>query len=210
MSVNNLNTIINHELIASLKTKAYLKQNKLLKASDLKLIIPTCYTEENAENFHLHQKKYIVNHAIDKVWKAYNEIPPALAWSGRRIKFSFCFNSINEEISYLNDEYTGLEEGQLIFLEIKVGLGLVKLAVTHQVNNINHAAYSMKFCYVQGGKAAGSQLLQLVKLGDNQTEVVHNTYYKSDSDFRDKKLYPIVHERIINEFHKNVFKYLES
>ena len=68
----------------------------------------------------------------------------------------------------------------------------------------------MKFCYVEGGKAAGSQMIKLVSKGPNTTEVIHDTYYKSGSKFRDEKLYPIVHERIINEFHRNVKNFLEE
>ncbi|SOE20343.1 hypothetical protein SAMN06298216_0838 [Spirosomataceae bacterium TFI 002] len=205
-----MKTLIDHGLIKSLKTKSYLRLHNLKNTSDLKLIIPTCYTQDKEKEFNLHQKSYLVNYPIDQVWDAYLNIPPSKAWSGKKIQFSFSFDFDKDQISYTKDKYEGLRVGQLIFLEIKLAFGLVKLAVTHQVNEISEAKKSMKFCYVEGGKASGSQMLSLVKKGENQTEVVHNTYYKSDSKFRDKRLYPTIHESIINEFHRNVFNFLRE
>lgn len=201
---------IDHSLINSLKTKDYLTLNSLKNTGDLKGIIPLCYIENESEDFLLHQAEYIAPASLEKVWKAYIEIPPADAWSGRRVQFSFSYDRTSDSISYLDDEYKGLFEGQLIFLEIKIAKGLLKLAVTHQVNQINEAEKSLKLCYVEGGKASGSQLIKLVENGPHSTKVIHDTYFKSDSKFRDKVLYPFVHGRIVGEFHKNVLKYLKN
>jgi hypothetical protein len=202
--------LIDHKLIKSLKTKSYLRLNNLKNTSDLQLIIPLCYSKDRENEFYLHQKTYQVNFPLEKVWQAYKSIPPSKAWSGRKIQFSFSFDYEKNQLSYTQDVYDGLRVGQLIFLEIKLAFGLVKLAVTHQVNEISEENRSMKFCYVEGGKASGSQMLSLKSKGENKTEVIHNTYYKSDSEFRDKRLYPIIHESIINEFHNNVLKFLKE
>lgn len=201
---------INQSLINSLKTRAYLDLNALKNTSDLQLITPHCYLEETSKDFLLHEAKYNLDHNLEDVWNAYIDIPPAEAWTGKRIAFSFCFDRNEESLTYLNDDYDGLKENQLIFIEIKVAFGLVKIAVTHEVNQVDPVEKKCKFCYVEGGKAKGSQMIKFVATGPNSTMVVHDTYYKSESKFRDIVLYPFVHGRIIDEFHANVKRYLEK
>ncbi|MCR9065444.1 MAG: hypothetical protein NXI00_15830 [Cytophagales bacterium] len=201
---------INLSKIASVCTKDYLSKNGLIDEDDLSKVMPVCYLEGVTDDFHRHVKTYTTKHPVDKVWKAYLNIPPVASWAGKRIKFSFSYNKETKRFHYLNDEYAGLKVNQLIFIEIKLLFGLIKLAVTHHVNQILPDKKKIKLCYVQGGKSAGSQIISFEKITDSETRIVHETFYKSDSEFRDKKLYPMLHEKIINQFHQNVFKYLEA
>ncbi len=200
-------SLINLRRIKSDKTKDYLLKHKLSNLEDLGKILPVCYLEGITQDFNLHSKSYEFGQDLETVWNGYLNIPPAMSWCGRRISFSFSYDTNLKDIRYIDDEYKGLKENQLIFIEIKILFGLIKLAVTHQVNTISKDKHTIKLCYVEGGKSSGSQIISFEKAGTG-TKVTHNTWYKSDSKFRDKFLYPIIHERIINHFHKNVRKYL--
>jgi hypothetical protein len=65
-------------------------------------------------------------------------------------------------------------------------------------------------CYLEGGASKGFQFIRLKEKEDGSTEVAHETFYKSQSDFRDKRLYPYLHGQVISEFHRNVQKRLAS
>lgn len=199
---------INLKKISSLKTQQYLHDHSLKTVKDLNNILPICYTEDQPEGFHKHSKSYDLDYPVNKVWDTYLTIPPAESWKGNQIKFSFSFDKETENIGYLEDKYEGLKSNQLIFIEIKLLWGLIKLAVTHFVKKVDTAKKTIKLCYVEGGKSAGSQIIEFIELAHNKTRVIHNTHYKSDSEFRDKRLYPILHEQIIDQFHKNVFDYM--
>jgi hypothetical protein len=201
-------TLINHKRIDSKKTIGYLVKNKLNNISDLGKILPICYLEGTNHGFYLHRKDYYFEENIEKVWNTYINIPPKLCWSGRCLRFSFSYDNENHQISYKDDHYDGLKANQLIFIEISILFGLIKLAVTHQINKVSKEDNLIKLCYVEGGKSSGSQMIHFEKSGSG-TLVKHETYYKSDSKFRDKKLYPWIHEHIINHFHRNVKNFLK-
>lgn len=175
---------------------------------DLRNVLPLCYTKETEKEFRRHYKAYLMPFPAMQVWNAYIKVHPKDAWKGRRVNFSFLYNRDENSIAYAQDKCPDLAEGQLIFLEIKMARGLLKLAVTHQVNQINTEERRLKMCYVEGGKSRGSQIIQIEETGPNSCKVHHETYYKSDSDFRDKVLYPFFHTRIIDEFHKNMQSFL--
>lgn len=202
--------LIDKERIQSSQTLDYLSKNELENSADLEAITPKCYSEDQHENFHKHSKTYELNCSIQKAWDAYITIPPEISWSGRRLIFSFAYDTSPKNISYAHDSYDGMKENQLIFIVIKIFFGLFKLAVTHYVSEVLPDQKKVKLCYVDGGKSWGSQFIRFEKISEDRTIIVHETYYRSDSKFRDEKLYPWLHERIIDQFHKNVKKYLAS
>jgi hypothetical protein len=202
--------LINLQRIKSEHTLEYLHKNRLKNSDDLSKIVPVCYLEGVTKDFHSIIKTYDFQNPVDQVWDAYVNVPPSVAWSGRRIGFSFAYNPAGEEFHYEDDVYRGLSDNQLIFIVIKICFGLIKIAVTHHVNRVDHQSKIIKLCYVEGGKSAGSQILRFEPTGPDSSKVIHETYYKSESDFRDKNLYPMLHMRIINQLHKNMKKYLRN
>jgi hypothetical protein len=82
--------------------------------------------------------------------------------------------------------------------------------VAHQIAEVNHSEMMFKLCYMVGGASTGSQWITLKSTAEGHTEVHHNTLYKSDSNFRDTKLYPALHTKAITEFHESVKRKAES
>jgi hypothetical protein len=198
---------INTEKIKSKKTLDYLIKHNIGCIHTLAQIVPTCYIESQSKGFLKHSKTYFFDFDLETVWNGYLTIPPQVCWSGRKLGFSFSFDGDKKKISYENDVYEGLKANQFIFIEIRMFFGWLKLGVTHHVNQILAGEKKIKLCYVEGGKASGSQILHFFK-SENGTEVRHDTFYRSDSAFRDKVIYPFVHGSIINQFHENIKRYL--
>ena len=58
--------------------------------------------------------------------------------------------------------------------------------------------------YIDGGKSTGDQIIQIEETPEGYTKVIHTSAFKSDSNFRDKYLYPHFHTKILNEYHRNM------
>lgn len=125
------------------------------------------------------------------------------------VSFGLMYSRLKNEISYPEDVYHGIEAGQIIFLNLNLFANLVHLAVGHEVTDVNDQEKTIKICYLQNGASTGTQLIQLKESG-NQTTVIHETWYRSGSLFRDKLLYPGFHEKGLTEFHLNVKAKVES
>jgi hypothetical protein len=126
------------------------------------------------------------------------------------VSFGLQYSRARNVVSYLDDPYSGMEAGQVIVLNLKLFWGLLNIAVAHEVAEINDADRTMKLCYMMGGASEGSQWIALSETQHGFTKVSHETYYKSNSNFRDNTLYPPLHTKAISEFHHNVRRHAES
>ncbi|HTF17571.1 MAG TPA: hypothetical protein VK658_05830 [Chryseolinea sp.] len=164
----------------------------------------------DASSYHQHHKKFIVRQRPDLVWDAYMKIHPRDAWTGDMVSFGVQYCTRRNCVNYFQDECTGIEEGQIIILNLRLLWGALNIAVAHQIAEVNHSEMMFKLCYMVGGASAGSQWITLKPTAEGFTEVHHDTLYKSNSNFRDTKLYPLLHTKAITEFHASVKRKAEN
>jgi hypothetical protein len=169
-----------------------------------------CYNPAFDKTYHLHTKTFLIRSNIDCVWNAYKTIHPKEAWNGAMVSFGLQYSRINNIINYINDDYSGMEKGQIIILNLRLLWGGFNIAVAHEVSEVNEQIKLIKLCYMRGGASEGSQIITMRETTEGHTEVLHKTFYKSKSHFRDTKLYPRLHTRAITEFHLNVKKKAEA
>jgi len=179
-------------------------KNKIQALKHLSDLQSFCYDPNNGRNYHKHVKTFRIKAPIDKVWQTYKTIPPQDTWNGKMVSFGMMYSRKGNQITFSDDSYSGLEPGQLIFLNLNLFANKAHLAVGHEVVDVFEDLKQIKICYVQNGASMGTQLIQVKKISDAETEVVHETWYTSGSWLRDKLLYPIFHTRAISEFHNNV------
>jgi len=171
---------------------------------------PECYNPAFDSSYHVHHKLFLVRSNIDLVWDAYKTIHPRDAWNGAMVSFGLQYSTRKNSINYLNDPYAGMEKGQIIILNLRLLWGGFNIAVAHEVSEVNEEKRSIKLCYMRGGASEGSQWITLRATEEGFTEVSHQTFYKSSSNFRDTKLYPRLHTKAITEFHVNVKRRAEA
>lgn len=186
------------------------KRNKLHALQHLSGLQSFCYDPGHAKKYHKHVKRFRIKAPIDRVWETYKTISPQDTWNGRMVSFGVMYSRKQNRLSYHDDAYHGLEPGQLIFLNLNLFANRAHLAVGHEVVDVFDNLKHIKICYVQNGASVGTQLIQLKKITDDETEVIHETWYTSGSWFRDKILYPMFHARAITEFHTNVKRKAEA
>ncbi|MBX2970108.1 MAG: hypothetical protein KF803_12120 [Cyclobacteriaceae bacterium] len=201
---------INHDNIDWPKVKKFLADYGITHASDFAKLTSICY-DPHDPSYLRHVKTFEFNHDIHLVWDAYKNISPAHVWSGSMIRFGLQYARYNNSITYPNTQtHDGLQAGQVLILNLCILNGMINICVGHEVMEVNETEKLIRICYLENAASQGSQFIRLSKTGTNGTLVTHETFYKSNSWFRDRILYPGLHTKALKEFHGNVGRYLEE
>jgi hypothetical protein len=190
--------------------KALLQKNNLFSLSDLSKLRSLCYNPSDGQHYYKHVKSFVVQASIINVWNTYKTISPQETRNGSMVSFGLMYSRRQNQIMYPGDSYTGIEAGQIIFLNLNLLGNFIQLAVGHEITDVNEIDRTIKICYLQNGASTGTQLIKLKESKQYQTEVVHETWYRSGSFFRDKVLYPGFHKKGLTEFHENVKRKAEE
>lgn len=207
-TVNTAADAIDFSRIKQRKVIALLQKNGLYSLQDLSALRSLAYDPSDGKTYHKHLKSFNIQGSIDTVWNTYKTISPEETRVGNMVSFGLMYSRQRNAILYPGDVYTGMEAGQLIFLNLNL-LGLTQLAVGHEIVEVNDADKNFKICYLQNGASTGTQVIQLKQISGSQTEVTHETWYRSDSFIRDRVLYPPFHEKGLTEFHESVKRKVE-
>lgn len=202
-----MNAFIDLNKVRQPKVRKFIQSNRLNSPEGFDLFKPVCFIQNEESTYHKHHRTFTIHLPPDQVWKAYVAIHPRDAWHGTMVSFGLQFSRRKRAISYLNDEYAGLEKGQIIILNLNI-LGILNIAVAHEVAEVNPEERLIKLCYMAGGASEGSQWIRFKETPEGHTEISHLTLYKSKSRFRDTILYPALHTKAISEFHHSVWKSL--
>ncbi len=187
-----------------------LNQMSTLALSDFNQIQPTLTQPATAVGFHTHRANYKVKSDVSTVWQKYQNASPSESWEGKRFSFGFAFDRNKEELVYREDKSNnGVEPGQMFYVNLRLMGGVYNMAVAFEIITVDTVNRVMEFSYVQGGQSQGLQRIELKEGENGHTAIVHTSFFKSGSKFRDKVLYPYFHKRIINEFHRRMRKRLK-
>lgn len=208
LNVNAQSENVDLERIKQKKLKKSLIETKLFLIENINKLSPTCpLIEDTMYSFHTYSIYF--DAPIDSVWSVYTTANPNEIWQGKFTSFGFAYSRNEDELFYQGETFDKLEEGQIQFLSLRYLWGLFKLNIAHELIGIDEASKRLQFCYMKYGKSEGTQILTLTE-ENGKTKVTHNTYYKSGSKFRDKRIYPYFHEKTIEEMHVNVGEYLKE
>jgi hypothetical protein len=163
-------------------------------------------SDDTLDFFINYEKEYIVKEQADLVWDSYIYSSQTDIWDNHRVSFGLLYSAKSESIIYADQYYFGIEEGQIFFLNLRILNGLVKLPVAFKILRVDPVQRVIEFSYLSGGKASGIQIISMQETEEGFVRIAHKSYVKSDSNFRDKYLYPYFHTKIINEFHQNMKK----
>jgi hypothetical protein len=190
--------------------RKFIHNNGLRSLEDFANISHSLTHNPDISTFHRHVKTFSFKHNIEDVWSAYKTIGPVQTCNGSMLSFGLQYSRRNHKITYHEDDHGSIEKGQIVFLHLRLVWGLVNIAVGHEITEVNEDEKFIQMCYLKGGASRGTQYIRLKETPEGNTEIIHETFYKSHSDFRDKQLYPALHGLVISEFHRNVRLELES
>lgn len=186
------------------KIKALLKSEQLFTLKAFAKLKAICYQETDALPYRRHFKTFLIKKDSTTVWNTYTTIAPSETWKGKMVTFGCQYDRQRRKITYLEDVFNGLTAGQILFMNLRLLGGLINIAVSHEIMEVNESEKFIKICYLEKGASIGTQLLTFIPTAEGFTKVEHKTFYRSNSLFRDKVLYPTLHTKAISEFHKNI------
>lgn len=184
--------------------RAFIKEqidNNVLTLNDLK----STYTKgDDLSDYLLHEEIYKIPHPLEKVWDHYMKANPSEIWKGNMLSFGLMVSKQDDEIMYIGEEYTEAKVGQIFYINLNILGGLIKVAVSHEIITVEPEKNYFELSYVEGSKSIGKQRISFFKTAEGNTRIVHTTHYKSDSNFRDRFIYPYFHSKAIGEYHSNM------
>jgi hypothetical protein len=175
--------------------------------SDLEISVGT---GSDLNGFYHYEKEYQVKEDINEVWFNYLKANQTEIWDISRISFGLIYCRDSDSFIYADQFLFGLEKRQIYFLNLKILNGLYHLPVAFEITNIDPEKLMIEFSYLRGGKALGKQVIQFAETDEGFTKINHQSFVKSESKLRDKYLYPYFHNKLINEFHFNMKRYITS
>lgn len=196
------------ERIPQRKVRAFLGkqiENSRVFFSDMEA---SCQNNSDLDSFSKVEHTFQVNSDIETVWKAYKSSSMAEAWNTKNVSFGVLFHKWDDMVLYNSDvDYSaGVDTGQVFFLNLKILKGIYNLAVGMEIVEVDSVNNEIQFSYIKGGKSEGAQTIKFVALEDGTTQIIHSSAFRSSSHFRDRRIYPFFHQRLIIEFHENILK----
>jgi hypothetical protein len=203
--------IINLDEIPQRKVRKYIISRKIDTMSDFSSIKASCKKENDGSDFHMRQKEFNLKYDLKNVWNCYNNIDPRDIWSKHSLQFGLLISKCSNSVTYVrNATFTAVDTGQVYFLNLKLLKGLFNIAVAFEVINVDQKRQVVEFSYIDNNKAKGKQIIEFYDNGNGCTRIVHRSYFKSESSFRDNLLYPMFHKKFIREFHRNMGQIIKN
>ncbi len=201
-----ISSLLNVDLnrIAQPAVKKLIKKHISEGMDNFEDIVSTNKQGEDLSGFRIHNALYIYSVDRDKVWSKYINENPSEAWNGKLLSFGVLVSKNSQSVLYSGGTYEGAKAGQVLYLNLNLFLGLFQLAVAHEIIEVNHEKKYMDLSYVVGAESVGMQHIEFIDNGDGTTNVKHTTFYKGESNFRDKFIYPYFHTKVVNDYHNNM------
>ncbi len=185
------------------------KKERSKKLRRLRMFRKSVEKDSNLANFSYHQKIYVVDANLKTVWNAYTQVKPNDAWSGPLNTFEQLYSATEDTIYEHGDSLLpAIELGMVYELNLRIAK-ILDVGVSFQITEIDTINHAIEFTYGKHNKSHGKQRI-VFKQDGSKTFIVHYSYFKSNSKFRDKFLYPKFHEKCMDEFHANLKKLILS
>jgi hypothetical protein len=201
---------INLERIHQRKIRKYIECQIEEGKHQFDEIQPSWNSGKDLSSFRKKEMTFFLKGNLQDTWHGYISANPSKSWNGRKITFGLLLLKSPCTIFYDHDPIDGVDLGQVYFLKLKLLLGIYNIPVAFEIIRVDEEEKIIEFSYLEGNKSIGVQQVKFIDIGDDRTEILHTSYYKSDSHFRDKWMYPHFHKIIINAFHRNMRKLLKE
>ena len=154
--------------------------------------------------YNKNEMTFFLNASLQNVWQGYLSIDPSKFWNNRSMSKGLMLQKFPTKIFYNKDSSAYIDTGQVYFLNLKLLSGIYNIAVAFEIITIDISEMVIEFSYVEGNQSLGVQQIKFIAVDDNSTKIIHTSYFKSNSHFRNKWLYPIFHKKVTKDFHKNI------
>jgi len=196
---------ISIENIPQRKVRKYIVSREIDQLQDFTFIHPSWKKEINDSDYNVNEKIFFLKYKLSKVWESYRHANPLKMWNGHSFRLGLMISKFSNSVIYANSHsFPEVDTGQIYFLNLRFIKGLFNVPVAFEIINISNISQLVEISYIDNNKSKGEQLIQFFDNGDGSTRIVHRSYFKSESWFREKLLYPYFHKKFVKEFHRNM------
>lgn len=196
---------INLKEVHQKTVRKYITARKIDRMTDFSLIHASWKNGTDESSFNVREKIFFLKYRLSNVWDCYRHVNPAKTWNKQSIRLGLLISKRSNSATYTsNSSFPDLDTGQVYFLKLKLIKGLLNIPVAFEITNIDFDRQLFEFSYIDNNKSRGKQTIQFFENGEGHTRIVHRSYFKSQSQFRDNLLYPYFHKKFIKEFHRNM------
>ncbi len=206
LSINS----IDYSRVPQKKVRSLVKKHQRNGAKYFCDLKSSCYSEQDSGTYSFHRNTQTIKERIQNVWNKLKSIKPRDEYKGKMVSFGFLYSSKLNRILYGDDDYLEIEEGDIIFLNLKLIGGIKNIAVALEVTGVDDKNMTIQLCYINNGMTEGTQQIKLEENIEGNTVICQETRYRNQSKFREKKLYPIFHRRAVNELQTNLKNFIEG
>lgn len=173
-------------------------------------IQPSWNRGDDLSVYNKNETTFYLNASLQNVWHSYLSIDPSKLWNNRSTSKGLMLQKSPAKIFYNKDSLAYTDIGQVYFLNLKLLSGIYNIAVAFEIITIDTLERVIEFSYIEGNHSLGVQQIKFIAVDEHSTKIFHTSYFKSNSDFRDKWLYPLFHRRVTKDFHENIRRLLIS
>jgi hypothetical protein len=192
--------------ISQEKIREYLKTEQKHGVQTFEEIKPSLQINSDIKGYHVRENVYQVKKGIDEVWSNYINRSPNKSWNGKKVSFGFLFSKKEDRIVYNDENLQKIDTGMVVYVNLRLMSGLVNIATAFEIIDIDKENKIIEFSYLSGNVSEGKQRLQFYQTKKGYTQILHTSFYKSNTVLKNYLLYPYFHTRITNEFHRNFKK----
>lgn len=161
-------------------------------------------THDNISQHRVVKDEFVVSKPVREVFTHYVSANPSTAWSGGNlVAFGLGLDKNSGKVFYAGNPYPGAQVGHVLYINLNIW-GLKQICMGQEIIEINASAHRIVFSYIEGGKTNGKQVIEFFEQDDQTTHIVHTSFFKGVSEFRDRFLYPYFHSLVVKEFHQNL------
>jgi len=202
---------INLEEIPQTQVRKYIVSKSIDQMDDYSSIHASWKKGNNESDFNTVIKTFYLKYPLTNVWEYYTHSNPVRMWNGECVRFGLMISKYSDSVFYRdNSSIPLIDTGQVFFLDLRLMNGLINVPVAFEMINIDKVQKIVEFSYIEDNKSLGKQTIQFFDNGEGKTRIVHCSYFKSGSSFRDKVFYPYFHKKLIKEFHGNMKLFIMS
>ncbi len=166
-------------------------------------IKPSLYPDSIMSDFDVIDREYMVKDNIENVWNHYVNAGLQNSWNSKRVQYGFAYARENDSVYYADDDVGSLRPGIIVYLDLKVMLGVKELVMAFEVTRVDPLKKLIEFSYIEGNASDGKQQIFFESTPKGHTLITHLSYYRCKPKTR-QEIYPHVHAKLINQFHRNM------
>ena len=164
--------------------------------SDASKFSPSCPTFDACSDMYYHVKKYTFKGDAQRAFDLLLSLKPYEIWEGTS-RFEMEYEPSQKSFLGKDQNLPDIKEGQIFFLELDI-TSKMQIPVAFQVVELDSHKKTLSFSYLKQNKSNGIQRITFVQNGES-FDIIHETHFKSESKFRDKRLYGFFHTKLLDD-----------